>query len=96
MLSEMPHNMCIWVCAWSLSHVQLFVTPRTANRQAPLSMGISRQEYWHELPFPPPGELTNPGIKPTHLHLLPWLMGTLLLATWDSLCVCVCVYKIKY
>ena len=32
--------------------------------QAPLSMGFSRQEYWSELPFPPPGELPNPGIKP--------------------------------
>ena len=33
-------------------------------RQAPLSMGFSRQEYWNELPNPPPGDLPNPGIKP--------------------------------
>ena len=33
-------------------------------RQAPLSMGLSRQEYWNELPNPPPGDLPNPGIKP--------------------------------
>ena len=32
--------------------------------QAPLSMEFSRQEYWSELPFPSPGDLTNPGIKP--------------------------------
>ena len=32
--------------------------------QAPLSMGFSRQEYWNGLPFPPPGDLPNPGIKP--------------------------------
>ena len=31
---------------------------------APLSMGFSRQEYWSELPFPPPGHLPDPGIKP--------------------------------
>ena len=31
---------------------------------APLSMGFSRQEYWSGLPFPPPGDLLNPGIKP--------------------------------
>ena len=35
----------------SLSHVQLFVTPQTVAHQAPLSMGLSRQEYWSELPF---------------------------------------------
>ena len=33
-------------------------------RQAPLSMGFSRQEYWSGLPFPTPGDLSNPGIKP--------------------------------
>ena len=38
----------------SLSRVQLFVTPWTVAYQAPLSMGFSRQEYWSELPFPPP------------------------------------------
>ena len=37
----------------------------TVARQAPLSMGISRQEYWQGLPFPSPGNLPNPGIKPT-------------------------------
>ena len=34
-----------FVCAQSLSHVQLFVTPRTVAHQAPLSMGFSRQEF---------------------------------------------------
>ena len=33
-------------------------------RQAPLSIGFSRQEYWSELPCPPPGDLPNPGVKP--------------------------------
>ena len=33
--------------------------------QAPLSMGISKQEYWSGLLFPPPGDLPDPGIKPT-------------------------------
>ena len=31
--------------------------------QAPLSMGLSRQEYWNRLPFPPPGDLPDPRIK---------------------------------
>ena len=33
-------------------------------RQAPLSLGFSRQEYWSGLSFPPPGDLTDPGIEP--------------------------------
>ena len=48
----------------SLSHVQLFATPRTVAYQAPLSMGFSRQEYWSGLPFPSPGDLPDPGIEP--------------------------------
>ena len=39
-------------------------TPWTVARQAPPSMGFSRQEYWSGLPFPSPGDLPNPGIKP--------------------------------
>ena len=46
-----------------LSHVQLFATLRTVARQAPLSMGFSRQEYWNGLPFPPPGDLPEPRIE---------------------------------
>ena len=33
------------------------------SRQAPLSMGFSRQEYWHGLPFPSSGDLPDPGIE---------------------------------
>ena len=48
----------------SLSHVQLFATPWTVAHQDPLSMGFSRQERWSGLPFPSPGDLPKPGIKP--------------------------------
>ena len=57
-----------------LSHVQLFVTLRTVAHQAPLSMGISRQEYWSGLPFPTLGDLSDPGIKPMSL-VSPVLAG---------------------
>ena len=50
------HNTCV------LSHVPLSVTPMA--RQAPLSMGLSRHRYWSVLPFPPPENLPDPGIKP--------------------------------
>ena len=36
----------------------------TVAHQAPLLMGIFRQEYWSELPFPYPGDLPDPGIEP--------------------------------
>ena len=44
-----------------LSRVRLFATPWTVARQAPLSMGFSRPEYWGGLPFPPPGDLPDQG-----------------------------------
>ena len=47
-----------------LSRVQLFVTLWTVAYQAPPSMGFSRQEYWNGLPFPSPGDLSDPGIEP--------------------------------
>ena len=52
------------VCVKLLSRVRFFATLWTVARQAPLSMGFSRQEYWSGLPFPSPGDLPNPGIEP--------------------------------
>ena len=46
------------------SHVRLFATLWTVARQAPLLVGLSRQEYWSELPFPSPGDLPDSGIEP--------------------------------
>ena len=45
-------------------NVQLFVTPWTVVYEAPPFMGLSRQEYWGGVPFPSPGDLSNPGIEP--------------------------------
>ena len=56
----------------SLSRVQLFVTPWTTASQALLSMGFPRQEYWSGLPFLPPGDFPEPGIK---LFPSPSLVG---------------------
>ena len=50
-----------------LSHfnrVPLFVTPWAVASQAPPAMEFSKQEYWSVLPFPPPGDLSDPEIKP--------------------------------
>ena len=68
--------LCRYVCvhAQSLSCVLLFATPWTIAYQAPLPMEFSRQEYWSGLPFPTPGDLPNPGIKPAPL-VSPVLAG---------------------
>ena len=54
-------SLCVLSC---FSCVQLFATLWTVARQAPLSMGCSRQEYWSGLSCPPPGHLPCPEIKP--------------------------------
>ena len=60
-------------CALSrLSRVRLCVTPWTVARQAPLSMGFSRQEYWSGLPCPPPGDFPDPGVEPASLASPGW------------------------
>ena len=41
-----------------------FASPWTVNRQAPLSMEFSNQEYWSGLSFFPPGDFANPGTEP--------------------------------
>ena len=64
------HDAGMQVCV--LSHVRLFAVPWTVACQAPLSMGFSRQEYWSELPFPPPGDLPDPRTEAASLCLLHW------------------------
>ena len=63
------HRRGAYVCVYaeSLSRVQFCVTPWTIAHQAPLTMELSRPEYWRGLPFPSPGDLPNPGIEPTSL-----------------------------
>ena len=66
---EEPQLLAGWQCTQPsevelLSRVWLFATPWTVAHQAPPPMGFSRQEYWSGLPFPSPGDLPNPGIKP--------------------------------
>ena len=76
----LPVGMC-----YVLSFFSCVQPHETAARQAPLSMGFSRQEYWSGLPCPPPGDLPDSGIKPasfmTNLH---WQAGSLLLAPTEK------------
>ena len=80
---------CIWVGyfifhAQALSHVRLFVTPRTVARQAPLSTGFPWQEYWSGLPVPSPGDLTNLGIEPASPASPTLQAVSLLLSCWGG------------
>ena len=68
--------------------------PWTVARQASLSVGFSKQEYWSELPCPSSGDLPDPGTTPTFLTS-PALVGRFFTtsATWkapDTSCCCCC------
>ena len=70
------NSLCVSARACVLSHVQLFPTPWTVAHQAPLSMGIPRQEYWSGLPFSSREDLPAPGIE----LVSPALAGSLFTA----------------
>ena len=73
---------CMLSC---FSHVQLCVTEWTVACKVPLSIELSRQEYWGGLSYPPPGDLPDPGIKPAFLMTLG-LAGQFFTtsATWEA------------
>ena len=71
-------SLCVCVCV--LSCVHLFATPWTIARQALLSVGFPRQEYWSGLPFPSPGDLPNAGTEPL-FPVSPAVAGRLLVHT---------------
>ena len=76
-LCHLSHQGCyvgIHACAQLFSRVRLFVTSWIIAPQASLSMGFSRQEYWSGLPFPTPGDLSDPGVEPESLAF-PALAG---------------------
>ena len=58
------HKIAVVAYCQLLNRVRLFVTPWIIAHQAPLSIGLSRREYWSGLPFPSPQELPNPGTEP--------------------------------
>ena len=74
---------CAWrvVCAESFQSCPTLCNPCTADPQDPLSMGFSRQEYWRGLPFPPPGDLPNPG---TELESPALQENGVLSLTWEE------------
>ena len=82
LLRKLKLNACMLSC---FSHAQLSATLQTAAHQAPLSIGFSRQKYCSGLPCPPPGDLSNIGIKPASL-MSPASAGRFFttIATWEA------------
>ena len=80
---------CVWVCVCTCSVASVVsnsATLWTVARQAPLSMGFSRQQCWSGLPCSSPGDLPDPGIEPESL-MSPALAGRFFItsATWETL-----------
>ena len=76
---------CGWVVLGHFSSVQHCVTLWTVACQASLSMGFFRKEYWNELPWPPPGDLSDLGTEPTSLMSLGLAGGFFTTsATWKA------------
>ena len=95
---DSPGKVCV------LSHVRLFCDPLVdCGCQTPLSMGFFRQGYWSELPFPPPGDLSDLGIKPEsfyyhkimvvvvsyikHIYRLHWVLLSVCRLSCSAACV---------
>ena len=81
------------VCCLVAKSCPTLATPWTVARQALLSVGFSRQEYWSGLPFPSPGVLPDPGMEPGSsalqtYSLLPSHWGSLHLRYWLKVYFC--------
>ena len=70
--------------AASLQSCLILCDPWTVARQAPRSVGFSRQEYWSGLPFPSPADLPDPGIKPMSPVAPAWQADSLALSFLGS------------
>ena len=75
---EMKIKACVLLRIW------LFAIPWTVAHQAPLSLGLSWQEYWSGLRFPPPGDLPDPEIEAVSPRLLHWQQVLSHWATWEA------------
>ena len=76
------------------SHVLLIVILWNVIYQTPLSIGFTRKEYWSGLPWPPPKDLPDPGIKPLSPAAPAWKVD-FLTTEWPGKPVCVCGQEVS-
>ena len=92
---DFQQQLFMYICTYHaemLSHVRL-ATLWTVAHQGPLSMGFLRQEYWSGLPFPPPGNLPKPGVKPASFMCLALVGGLFTTkATREAQHVCMSIH----
>ena len=70
-LGKIISPLCLFCCCLVFKmYATVGITLWTVAHLTPLSMGFPRQEYWIGLPFPSPGDLSDPGIKPSSLALI--------------------------
>ena len=83
-INSTVNQLCMHVLS-RFSHLRLFATLGTVACQAPLSIGLCRQEYWMGVDMPSSGDLPHPGIEPTYL-MSPSLAGRFFTtsATWEA------------
>ena len=89
----------VCMCAKSLQQVWLFVIPWTEAHQAPLSMGFSRQEYWSQLPYPPPPDFPNSGVEPkclTSICIGRWVLVCIHIIIFLLLLICLVKLKVAH
>ena len=94
------NEQCNWRCCAVLSHSVVSDSLWPCELQPARLLcpwGLSTEEYWSRLPCPPPGDLPNPGIKPTSLSLLHWWVGSLPLAPpgKTQLLICSVIYLVS-
>ena len=74
---------CMLSCFFRVRH---FVTLWSVAHQAALSTGFPRQEFWSELPCPPPGDLPDPRVEPAYLMSPALAQGFFTTSiTWEAL-----------
>ena len=91
-------RVCVCVCVYvSCSVMSNLWDSMDWAHEAPLSMGFSRRESWSGLPFPPPGDLPNPGIEPLSLMSLALAGGFFTASTtWEALRTWLCLSCCRY
>ena len=86
MSMEQTYSACLCEHAWLLQSCPTLCNPTAHSLPGSSVLGFSRQESWSGLPFPPPGDLSDPGREPTSVRSPAWIGGFFTISTtWEAL-----------